>query len=94
MQKEPRCDSCAYALGNGVAPVICCRYPKTVPKTPEMWCGEWRDKDVGAVVDLRAGMYVVPDASVTTYNYTTDTIGGHPPAGLKKKRGRPRKSGI
>ena len=95
MEKEPRCDQCAYAIGHEVSSGICVcrRYPKTETKAADMWCGEWRDKDAGAVTDLRCEMiYDDPVLSTTdsTYKYTPDTIGGDPP---KKKRGRPRKSG-
>ena len=105
MDKEPRCIECAYAVGSDVASgiYVCRRYPKTETKVGDMWCGEWRDKEDGAVTDLRSPMYVVPgpdtvDPSLPTdstygatdYHYGKHTISGDAP---KKKRGRPRKSG-
>ena len=97
MDKEPRCDECAYSIGHEVSSgiYVCRRYPKTEMKTADMWCGEWRDEEYGAVVNLPCVWTVTggeeslpPD---TTYTYDPNhTVGVDPP---KKKRGRPRKSG-
>jgi len=95
MEKEPRCDQCAYAIGHEVSSgiYVCRRYPKTETKAADMWCGEWRDKDTGPI-DMP---YMWPDPvdpalpTDSTYTYQPNyTVGVDP---QKKKRGRPRKSG-
>jgi hypothetical protein len=46
------CNSCRFFISTHTALGHCHRYPKTLDKPPQSWCGEWQPEEVPVIKNI------------------------------------------